>query len=265
MSDKKKKWIKIVLPILIAIILVIIAILLLIDPIAKVSAEKIAPLILGVDVKLESIHISPFKGRVELNNFFMGNPDGYASDHSIKMGEVIAEVKPLSLFSQKIHLVELKLKDINVNFETNVVTSNIQDILNSLKQEDSQKQASNSDSNQEKTEKVKQKRFEVDSIEFDNIGLSVLAKGVSTGVPIKVSMDPIGPFGKNDDGISAIGLSTHIIATILTTSLKNSGNAIGDAGKGIGQAVENAGVSIGVSIKNFFSSDNEKKDDEIKR
>lgn len=255
MAKKASKLIKIISSIIVFLVVLLIVVILLIDPIAKTTAEKVAPLILGVPIELESIHISVLGGRVELKNFVMGNPDGYASDHSIKMGEVVADIEPSTVFGKKIHVEELVLRDVNVNYETAIIKSNLQDIVKRI--EDITKKDDDAKASGGKEDKEEAKRLQIDKIEFESVGITVLAKGISTGVPIHVSMNPIGPFGTDEEGISPAGLAGHIVGEILLTALDNGGDSIKDAGKATADAIKDAGKATGDAVKDAGKAAND--------
>jgi hypothetical protein len=111
-----------------------------------------------VDVTLESINISPFKGRVEIRNLIVGNPEGYTSDHAVKLGFVNAELNIPSVFSDKLIIHEVTLKDVNVNYETKMFTSNIQQIIDNASQHSSSGNVPESDTKEKAEKKNKQEK-----------------------------------------------------------------------------------------------------------
>jgi len=187
MSKKKSGLlIKIVLCILILLVVLVAVVIILIDPIAKNALEKGAPLVLGTNVSVERIHIAPFKGRVEITNLIIDNPsESYSSDYAIKLGDIVADVDTSTVLKDKIRIEELFLKEVDVVYETNVLNSNLQDILDNVKKLDSKEKEEKKEEKDEGKEE-KEKTLQVDIIELTNVGITVQAKGAAAGLPIHV-------------------------------------------------------------------------------
>ena len=77
---------------IIALVLIaLVALLIFIDPIIKGVVENFGPEIAGVRFELESISVSLFRGRVEIKNLYMYNPEGFNSEYAVKLGDVAME------------------------------------------------------------------------------------------------------------------------------------------------------------------------------
>ena len=232
--------VKIILGILIVLVILVVAVILLIDPIAKNALEKGAPLVLGTNVSVQRIHIEPFNGRVEIKNLIIDNPEGsYSSEYAIKLGDIIADIDLATVTKHKIRIEEMFMKDVNVVYETNVINSNLQEILDNVKKLDTAEKKEKAEEEKEGKED-EQKTFQVDVIELSRVGVTVQAKGAAAGLPIAVSMDPLTNLGADEDGITAVGLTLRILGAIVTTSLKTAGVSIGDAAAVIGDAASDA-------------------------
>ena len=240
MSKKKTGLlVKIILGIIILLVVLVALCLVFIDPIAKNALEKGAPLVLGTNTSVERIHIEPFNGRVEITNLIIDNPsESYSSDYAIKLGDVVADIKIGSVFGDKIHIEDLTLKEVDVVYETTVINSNLQDILDNVKKLASKEEEEEKEEKEEGKEK-KEKTLQVDKIEMENVGVTVQAKGAAAGLPIHVSIDPMGPLGE-DEGITPVGLSLRILGAIITTAIKSAGGSVTEAAAVIGDATADA-------------------------
>ena len=247
MSKKKTGLLtKIILAVVVLIILLLVVAVLLIDPIAKNALEKGAPLILGTNVSVQRIHIEPFNGRVEITNLIIDNPkESYSSEYAIKLGDIVADVDLGTVTKEKIRIEEMRMKDVNVNYETTVINSNLQDILDNVKKLDSSEKTEKPDEGKEEKE-AKEVLLQVDVIELDNVGISVLAKGASAGLPIHVTIDPMGPLGE-DEGITPVGLTMRILGAIVTTAVKAAGGSVTDAAATVGNAAADAAAGVASS------------------
>ena len=239
-KSKSGLIVKIILIVLVVLIALVVAALLFIDTIAKNALEKGAPLVLGTNVSVQRIHIEPFNGRVEIKNLIIDNPEGsYSSEYAIKLGDIIADVDLATVTKHKIRIEEMFLKDVNVVYETNVINSNLQEILDNVKKLDTAEKKEKEEEEKEGKED-KQKTFQVDVIELSRVGVTVQAKGAAAGLPISVSMDPLTGLGTDEEGITAVGLTLRILGAIVTTAIKTAGGSVTDAAAAIGEATSDA-------------------------
>ena len=140
----------------ILIVVLLVVGILLIDPIAKNALEKGAPLVLGTNVSVQRIHIEPFNGRVEITNLIIDNPkESYSSEYAIKLGDIVTDVDLATVTKKKIHIEEMRMKEVNVNYETNVISSNLQDILDNVKKLASKEEEEEKEEKEEGKEKRK--------------------------------------------------------------------------------------------------------------
>ncbi len=231
---------KIVLIVLVVLVALVVAALVFIDTLAKNALEKGAPLVLGTNVSVERIHIAPFQGRVEITNLIVDNPQGtYSSPYAIKLGDIIADVDINTVLNHKIRIEEMFLKEVDVVYETNVINSNLQEILDNVKKLDTAEKKEHQEE-EAKGEEDKEKTLQVDVIELSNVGVTVQAKGAATGLPIKVTIDPLTNLGTDEEGITPVGLTLRILGAIVTTAIKTAGGSVGDAASAIGDATSAA-------------------------
>jgi len=259
MSKKKSRLlVKIILGILIVFVVLIVAALVFIDSLAKNALEKGAPLVLGTNVSVKRIHIEPFNGRVEIKNLIIDNPkESYSSDYAIKLGDIVADVDLKTITNDKIRIEEMVMRDVDVVYETNVISSNLQDILDNVKKLDTKEKTEKEEEKPEEKEEAKEKTLQVDTIELERVGITVQAKGAPAGLPIKVSIDPMGPLGEDEEGITPVGLTLRILGAIVTTAIKSAGGSVTEAATAIGTATAdaaagaaNAAVETGKTVAN---------------
>ena len=241
MSKKKSSLIlKLVLGIVILLVVLVVLAIVFIDVVAKNALEKGAPMVLGTKASVERLHIEPFNGRVEITNLIIDNPsESYSSDYAIKLGDVVADIEIGSVFGNKIHVEDLTLKDVDIVYETSVINSNLQEILDNVKKLASKEEEEEKEEKDEGKEK-KEQTLQVDKIELENVGVTVQVKGTPAGLPIHVSIDPMGPLGDDEEGITPVGLSLRVLGAIITTAIKSAGGSVVDAASVIGDAAADA-------------------------
>lgn len=231
---------KIILGILVVLIILVVAVLFFIDSIAKNALEKGAPLVLGTNISVERLHIEPLKGRVEVTNLIVDNPgESYSSEYAIKLGDIVADIDLNTILNDKIRIEEMLMKDVDVVYETNVINSNLQEILDNVKKLDTAEKKEEKEEDKSGGEK-KDKTLQVDLIALTSVGVTVQAKGAAKGLPIKVTIDPLTNLGTDEEGITPVGLTLRILGAIVTTAIKTAGGSVGDAAAAIGDATSAA-------------------------
>ena len=247
---------------IIALVLIaLVALLIFIDPIIKGVVENFGPEIAGVRFELESISVSLFRGRVEIKNLYMYNPEGFNSEYAVKLGDVAMETEVMSWIGKKKGIIrEIRLRDVTVNNETpfpNVTDSNIQAILDNVKsaagqpeqqpepapQEQPSKPVSQEPAPQEQPEQQPepapqeqpvesaaepvpaddgQRRFQLDKLIIENVQLAVVVKNKpEIRIPITVTLPDMGPVGTDEKGLTGTEIA-FALASQIVRGLTNS-------------------------------------------
>ena len=107
----------------------------------KIGVERGASSALKVDVKLKSVSVHPFAGKVELEDLSVHNPAGYQSPILMQLGGGRAAVNIGSLMSDKVEMEYLVLDNIELTIEQKGFSTNLNEILNSLPKSEEQAQA----------------------------------------------------------------------------------------------------------------------------
>ena len=258
-KDKKKPFVKRlakwllrgVAAIILLLVILIAGVLIFIDPIVKTAITEIGPQIAGVNIELEDISVQIFKGRVEITNMVIGNPQGYNSEYAVKLGDVAVETDIFSwLGDGKKILRDIKIKDVTVNYETDLPinnTSNLHEIVDNIKKvsakpAESGETALYSGLQQNVYASIScdilaavqsddgKKRFQIDKLTVENVRVVVIPKKFPKfSVPLTITMPEMGPVGTNPEGLTgpeiALALSEELLLGIVT-SVKNSSQEI---------------------------------------
>ncbi len=130
-----KKFIKFVL---IIIVLGIIGLLVFLPAILNKSIEEgvayFGPKFLQVPVTLEEADISPYSGGGSLKGMLIGNPEGFKTDSSFKLGEVTISIDLASLATDTIIIEEILIDAPEITYETSMKGTNIGKILDNIQE-----------------------------------------------------------------------------------------------------------------------------------
>ena len=277
---------------IIALVLIaLVALLIFIDPIIKGVVENFGPEIAGVRFELESISVSLFRGRVEIKNLYMYNPEGFNSEYAVKLGDVAMETEVMSWIGKKKGIIrEIRLRDVTVNYETpfpNVTDSNIQAILDNVKAaagqpeqqpepEQPSKPVSQEPAPQEQPEQQPesapqekpvesaaepvpaddgQRRFQLDKLIIENVQLAVVIKNKpEIRIPITVTLPDMGPVGTDEKGLTGTEIAFALASQIvrgLTNSVIQSSDQIYRDGSAQGMKIAD---EVKTHVKNYEES-----------
>lgn len=259
-----KMLFKVIGSILALILIALIALLIFIDPIIKGVVENFGPEIAGVRFELEDISVSLFRGRVEIKNLYMYNPEGFNSEYAVKLGDVAMETEVMSWIGKKKAIIrEIRLRDVTVNYEApfpKLTESNLQAILDHVQKVAGQ-QASQTQSAPEESapapeepaekpaeepaekpveepveesapaaEEDDQRRFQLDKLIIENVQLAVVIKNrPEIRIPITITLPEMGPVGTDEKGLTGTEIAFALAAEIvrgLTRSVIQSSDQI---------------------------------------
>jgi len=108
--------------------------------IIKTPVESIGSAVLGVPVKVESIRISPFSGKVGVSGIIVGNPKGFKSKNAFKLADIDVEASIWSALSDTIVINKIEITKPVATYEWSLKGSNlgiIQSNANSVASADS--------------------------------------------------------------------------------------------------------------------------------
>lgn len=237
------------------------------DKLIRVAVETGAKAALQVDVRLEKVSTSLLRGKVELNNFEIDNPEGYEHETFMEMGHVLVDLNTSSLIGgDTIEIDVIQLEDLRLVIEQKGLGSNINEILDNLPES----KPADSESESKPAEEGKGKNLLIKVLEINNIEVQAKllptpgrADTVKITVP-PIRMEDIGSDEKVDiavltgkiirkisEGIAKAGtdqLPTDMVGS-LGEDLSKQGKKLLEGGKGVGEEATEALKGIGDLFK----------------
>ena len=89
----------------------------MLDKIIHTGVETFGPKLTQTEIRLNEVDVSPLNGSGSLKGLFIGNPEGYKSDKAFYLGEIEIDIAPLSLFSERILIEKIYIKEPKIVFE----------------------------------------------------------------------------------------------------------------------------------------------------
>lgn len=222
------KWIKRIVILLVLVILVVAVVgIVMIDRVAKAGVEQGGTYAMGVETKLDGIHIGLLSGKVSLDGLSVANPAGFKADHFLKLGDGSVEVSVGSLMEDKVEVPSLKLNNVDIVLEKDKGKANYDVILEHLAK------VTGSDA-EPAPDEAEGKKFIIRELVITNVKVKAeVIGGLSVPVTIpEIRLTDIGT--ESDKGVLLKDLTGIIVTSILTTVAQLPGDLLpGDIGKSL--------------------------------
>jgi hypothetical protein len=255
---------KIIIGLLIAVvviaILAVVAVRMFLDQAIKAGVETIGPKITGVEVKLQSAHVSLLSGSGGFKGLVVGNPPGFTSPWAINVGAADLAVEPRSLFADKVVIKSISILEPQITFETDLRANNLGKILANV-----QTAAGSGDKTPTKPQEPAQpsgagagKKLQVDDFVIKGAKVQVVVAALrGQSAMLTLPEIHVRDLGKGPEGITAAELTQRILAVIEKEAAQASAGKVDDLAKGrlnlpagaSSNAVESAVKGIGGFLK----------------
>lgn len=237
-----------------------VALFMFLDPIIKNSINVVAPKVLGVSVSVDQIQIRPLRGTVYLENFKIGNPQGYSTNAPLfAVQKVQVGLDVLSVASKAIRIHLISIKDPFIHYETQNGKSNVDALMANLQKGQTATNAPATTAKAETTPKEGEKaQKKVIIEEFSLSGTKVSYQSPITlnkRVVIPIPSFELHDIGKAEGGISAVDATIQVLGSIIShlgdgiaelgkSTFKGAGDALNSAAEGGSKAINSAVKSI---------------------
>ena len=93
------------------------------------GVETFGPRVTQTDVRLDAVDLSVLSGAGTLKGLYVGNPEGYRSENILGLGQIDLEVDTGSVFSDKIIIDTIHIRQPEISYEKTLRSSNVKDLL----------------------------------------------------------------------------------------------------------------------------------------
>ncbi|GAB7024326.1 AsmA family protein [Salidesulfovibrio brasiliensis] len=173
------------------IVLIVLAVLNL-GTLIKTATEEFGPKVTGTDVKLGSADISFLSGSGELNDFLLGNPQGFSTPEAFSVNTIRIKVNKDSLTSDRIIIEDVVILSPHITYEKLGKTDNFKTIIANVKKAvASEEKAEKKDTAKTEGEEGKSKAIQINHLLIKDPKVTVAGgmakvfgdKGVDISVP----------------------------------------------------------------------------------
>jgi hypothetical protein len=276
-----KKLIKILAGIFVVVVVLAVLAVVFANKLVLQAVNEGGPVALGVPVSLQDADIRPFRGRMVLKGFHIGNPEGFKTPGLLDLGSIRVRLDLASLKSDTIVVKEIAINGLELTYEKGLLDSNLGTLIASLSAGEEGADQSPAEEQKPAPEKPGKKVvIEKLTIAESRMNFSVTGAAALTGggaIPIPLPAITLTDLGKDQEGgltlVQAIREALTAVAGASGTAIAGSakllgqgveavgegaltaGKAVGegavDAGKAIGGAAADAGKAVGDALHNI--------------
>lgn len=224
--------------------------ILFVGNLVRTGINRIGPTVLQAPVVLEEATLAPMSGLGTLTDLRIGNPAGWSKADALRVSRVQLHVKPFSVFSDPVEIMELEIENIDINYETKLVASNLSDLLKNAEKS----LALNGP--ETKTEDGKPIRLIVRKLVLTKATVTLSAGGQNLVVPMpEINLVDL---GVKEGGLTPPQLGFAIMRSLTANVVAASTRALGTVGGTTGAAALENIRQIGEAIKGFFGAEKKK-------
>jgi hypothetical protein len=241
MKKAKKIFLGLVITLLVLVVISAAVGILCLDKIVKKGVETLGPQITKVSINLDAVHIGLLTGSAKVKGLVVGNPEGYKSPESIRVGTASVGVNSFSILSDKIVVRSIVIDAPEITFEGGLGGNNLSKIMDNV---NGMAQQGGPVSTNSAGKPKPSKKLEVDDFLITNAKVHVtLTEMGGRQLTLPLPAIHLTDLGKGPNGITATDLTRAVLQAVTTATVKAVSGAATDLGKDA--------VGIGVNkIKN---------------
>lgn len=207
----------------------------------KAGVEKIGPQVTQTSVELNNVDLSILSGNVSLQGLYIGNPDGFKSEHVFALGQIDIDMAPRSIFSDTIVINKIYIRQPEMSYEKTLTSSNIKKLQKNIeaftKQEEKAEEEQTEAAATEKEGASKQVVISELIIEDCKVFVGLMGAGTEIVIP-EIVVNNIGGEGGEQSLAEALNVVLTEVLTQVGAAVAQSGDSIEESGKGVIEGVK---------------------------
>ncbi len=235
----KKKLLTVLIAVVAILVVALLTVAMMVDSLVRKGIEAGATYATGVTTTLSSADVCITSGQLSMSGLNLANPEGYKSDHFLKLADGYVAVGLGSLTSDRIEVPKIELKGIDMVVERADGKNNFDVILDNLKQL----------SSGEKQPKEGGKTYIIRQLIIDDVSVSISGFGVGAQT-IKLPQIKLTDVGSGSEGAQLSKVVGIVIRELMASLLKDPTKLPGVLADQLGSGLEGLGNlgQVGVEL-----------------
>lgn len=213
----------------------------------KAAVQTAGSAVLKVPVKVQSISLAPWQGKLKMTDLQISNPEGYQHAYLLTMGSGFVHLNIASLFRDSVQIEQIHLSKLEVVIEQKGLTNNLQEILKNLPKTEPAPTS-------KPAEETPGKKLLIKDLLLEDVSVKVKLLPVpGKADTITLKLAPIHMTDVGKDGNVNVGELTAKVLTAIAAGIAQQGkdllpadllNPLNDALKETGRQVLQAGQTL---------------------
>lgn len=123
---------KLVIAVVLLLVVVVGGVFFYLDSLVKSGIEVVGSEVLGTQVSVGGVALSPLSGGGSISGLTIANPEGFERDYAFELGEVALQLDVGSLTSDVIEISSIVIDSPRITYETNIRNDNIRTLLRNV-------------------------------------------------------------------------------------------------------------------------------------
>ena len=102
------------------------------DSIVKSGIEVVGSNLLGTEVTVDSVSLSPLSGQGSISGLRVENPEGFESQYAFELDSVLVSIDVNSVFTDAAEIESIVIMQPVITYETKIASDNIRTLLDNL-------------------------------------------------------------------------------------------------------------------------------------
>lgn len=128
-----KKWLVGALCVILFVVIVLLVVTFNLGTIVKVAVNTYGPDIVKTELRLDKADVSVFKAQIRLENFVLGNPEGFSTKNAITVASIWVDVDESTLAKNTVIIDRIEVFQPVITYEIQGMTDNFRSIIDNLK------------------------------------------------------------------------------------------------------------------------------------
>ena len=213
------------------------------DSIVKAGIQKVGPMVTGVTMKVDAVHVSLLHGRFVVEGFEMGNPTGFTSPHCISVGRAEVDANLRSMLSSVMDIPLIEVKEPQLTLEFSGMHTNFGALLDQMKKPEAQPA--------EEKKAGKQMRIGVMRITGASVQVAGLPAGKAVTIPLpNIEINDLSAGGQSKSPAEVASAVLTAVAESVTQAAKGvlSSEQLGALSSEAGAALKSGAQGVGEGV-----------------
>jgi len=245
-----KKWLVGFVCVVLFVVIVLMLAIFNLGTIVKSAVNTYGPEITKTQMQVDKADVSVFQAQAGLENFVLGNPEGFSSPNAITVGSIIINVDETTLTQNTVIIDRIEVNQPEITYELKGMTDNFRAIIDNMEKSESPGKKGGEKKAQTKDRKKSGKKVIIRDLILKNIKIKTASDIVGGDiVSTTISEIHLRDIGEKQNGVDMAQAVLMVLNDIYSQVI--SPDTLNDLKNGL-EDIGNELESLGGQLKGLF-------------